>query len=154
MENRNKAITVFLFLLCSAILLLNVSSVQAAASWGGDFSVYGLGSGMEGSVGAVGRAADVNLGYSDVLSNLRLGVMAQTHLYKGRVSIHENVFYTPLKMENNLVKADVTQWIIGFDGGYRFSRTAELFGGVRINALRNTFTFQNPLVLVKFKRLS
>jgi len=125
-------------------LFLAASAAQAAESWGGDLRLYVLGSGMEGSVGASGRAADVNLSYSDVLSNMKLGFMGQTHLYKGRVSIHEDVSYMPLKMENNLVKADITHWVIGFDGGYRFSRYVELFGGVRINAVRNTFDFKAP----------
>ena len=148
MKRGNAPTIAFLFLIVSAALFLAAPSAQASGQWGGDIRIYGLGAGMEGSVGAFGREADVNLSFSDVLDHLKFGFMAESHIYKGKWAFNEDVIYTKLGMENNLVKADTTQWIIGFDGGYQFKRYVELYGGIRINALRNNWEFKGPLGFV------
>lgn len=133
------------FTLVLAFLGFFTSPAQAQDKWGVTMLMYGLGAGMEGKVGALGHTADVDLSFSDILKNLEFGFMGGARAYKGNWSVTGDVIYTGLGMENDLVKADVNQWIISSDVGYQVSQSLEVLGGVRVNALRNTLDFKGPL---------
>jgi hypothetical protein len=143
MNKTTKAILCVLTLVLS-FLSFSTSPAQAQDKWGVTMLMYGMGAGMEGKVGALGQTADVDLSFSDILKNLEFGFMGGARAYKGNWSVTGDVIYTGLGMENDLVKADVNQWIVGSDVGYQVSHSVEVLGGFRINALRNTLDFKGP----------
>ena len=138
--NRWRIIAVLFCISCGI-----ASFSHAQEEWKVDARMFLLAAGMEGEVGALGRTADVDLSFGDILSNLEFGFMGGAIAHNGVWSIGAEVSYMGLGMENDLVRADVNQWLIEGTLGHRLTRNLDAFGGLRVNALRDTFTFKGPL---------
>ena len=68
-------------------------------SWHASVSPYLWLAGMNGTIAVAGHEASVNQSFSDIFSNLRLGVMGLTEVRRGQVGILTDVMYVWLGNE-------------------------------------------------------
>lgn len=71
-------------ILSLACISLAVAAAPTAAQTRSDLAIYLFASGLDGTVGAGGRDADVNMSFSDVLDDLQFGAMAAYSRSNGR----------------------------------------------------------------------
>ena len=117
--------------------------------WDFSTSLYLWGMGIEGSVGVLGvqsgsGAADVNLGFDDVLSKLEFAYMGTFELRRGRWSVTADLIYAQLGAEVTGrgpfrlgAECDLKQFIGNFRLNYRLVDTEraafDVFAGARVN---------------------
>jgi hypothetical protein len=71
--------------LCATLVMpARTTLAQSDDDWHSSFTPYGWMAGMTGLVGFAGSAANVNLGFSDILENLDMSVMALLEIGRGR----------------------------------------------------------------------
>lgn len=123
-----------------------IAPAAPAAEWSHTVTPYIWGSGMSGKT-AVGTAAgpleaDVDVGFSDILSNLKFGAMMS---YRGDRSdgwvVMADAIYMSLEADKRSnvgpVLVDTTvgvkQTALEVDAGYRVNEQVTVFGGLRYN---------------------
>jgi len=126
-----------------------VAPAAAAAEWSHTVTPYLWGSGMSGKT-TVGTAAgpleaDVDVGFSDILSNLKFGIMGS---YRGDRSdgwvVMADYIYMSLEADKQSsvgpVSIDTTvgvkQTALELDLGYRVNDQVTVFGGLRYNDVK------------------
>jgi hypothetical protein len=90
---------------------------------------------MTGDVTVHGITADINVGFSDILSNLEFGIMGSLRASKGVWAVTTDVVYMGLGASKNNVNADMDQWCVEPTVSYRLSDGFEVLAGVRYNSL-------------------
>jgi opacity protein-like surface antigen len=136
----------------AAMMLLPAGLAAQTASGGWDHSlmIYMLGAGMDGTVTVGPVAADVNIGFSDILKNLQFGAMASYRGEHGDFAILGDLIYMGLgatKHGPGDVKADVNvdQWVVELDAAWRLSPGFEVLGGARFVSLATDVALLGPL---------
>lgn len=140
MTNRIHALIPMLLAGCAA-------SAAHADDWQHTLTPYLWGSGMSGRT-AIGTAlgpveADVDVGFSDILSNLKIGGMVSYRGDRGRWAVMADAIYMDLEADKstttNLVRltatAEVKQTALEADIGYKVTDQVLLFAGLRYNEI-------------------
>ncbi len=134
--------------LVTAVAVAIAAPLGAAADWSHTVTPYLWGSGMSGKT-AVGTAtpagpleADVDVGFDDILSNLKFGIMGS---YRGDRSdgwvVMADYIYMSLEADkpSNVgpvlvdTTVEVQQTAFEFDLGYRVNDQVTVFAGLRYN---------------------
>jgi opacity protein-like surface antigen len=130
----------------AALAASTVAAPGLAADWSHTVTPYLWGSGMSGKT-TVGTAAgpleaDVDVGFSDILSNLKFGAMAS---YRGDRSdgwvVMADAIYMSLEADKRSnagpvlvdTTVEVQQTALELDLGYRVNDQVTVFGGLRYN---------------------
>lgn len=141
--------------LCTAAVLLVLlqlfnppgSEAQENEKWHFAVPVYLWGAGLNGTVGVLGRTAEVDQSFSDLLSNLHFGFMGGSRAYKNQWAITTELIYMKVGSATSTgTDVDVDQWIVAGDVGYQVAPSVEVLGGARIVSLGNSIDFQAPLL--------
>lgn len=119
--------------LAAIVLLASLMAAPAAADddWRYDLAVYGVGAGLDGTVGIGPVDAEVDLGFSDILENLETGGLVFFRATRGRWAVMVDTIFLGLGAANDRVDVDADQLIFEVDGAYRFTETLEVFFGLR-----------------------
>ncbi|MCB1008803.1 MAG: outer membrane beta-barrel protein [Acidobacteria bacterium] len=137
---KTKTVAKILSLACFS---LAVAAAPAAAQTRSDLAIYLFASGLDGTVGAGGRDADVNMSFSDVLDDLQFGAMAAYSRSNGRWAFMADAVIANLgvteKGEQGVLRADVDVdlTILEADLGWEVNESFRLFGGARYVDLTN-----------------
>lgn len=102
-----------------------------AQDWQYDLYIYGLGAGLDGVAGVGPIDADVDLGVSDLLDNLELGVMGSFRAKKGDWAVMTDLIFTGLGASGPRADVDVDMVIFEAGVAYRFAPVFELLFGAR-----------------------
>jgi hypothetical protein len=135
----------------AAMVLIPAGMTAQTAPGGWDHSllIYMLGAGMTGKVSVGPVAADVNLGFSDIMKNLQFGAMVSYRGEHGNFAIQGDFIYMGLGATGHGpadVKADVDvdQWVVEADGAWRLSPGFEVLGGARYFSLGTDVALSGP----------
>jgi len=112
------------------------------AKWENTLTLYGWAAAMSGTVGVNAVTATVDVPFSDILDNLKMGAMLN---YVGRGSkwvTGADFIYMKLGSDvatpntgETLAEVKVKQWLFEADGGYRVTPWMDALIGVRIPVL-------------------
>jgi len=139
--------------LLGALLLAGASGTAAAqatstpAKWENTFTLYGWAAAMAGTTGVGNATASVDVPFSDILSNLKMGAMLN---YQGRgekwVAAADFIY---MKLGSDLAVPQtgttvasirVKEWMVEADGGYRVTPWLDALVGIRIPILEAEIT--------------
>jgi len=126
-----------------------VAQEQQDDKWTFDVSLYGLAAGMSGDVAARGISADLDLGFDEILENLRFGAMGKIRVGYERWSFNTEVIYMSLEASKDGFKAEMDQWIVEPSVGYTVCKGFEALAGVRYNNLSGDITGTGPLGIAR-----
>ncbi len=120
--------------------------------WKHQAAIYLWGAGMDGTAGARGLEADVNVSFSDLLENLEIGGMAAYRGESGRWAVMADLEFVGLgatKDAQGGIRADVDadQWLVEVDGAYRFTDRVEGIFGARLTSLDTDVVVTTPTPL-------
>jgi hypothetical protein len=123
-----------------------VSQLKAETNlWSFELSLYGVAAGMSGDVTVKGIPAEVDVGFDNVLENLKFGAMGTARVAYDRWSLSTDVIYLSLEASECPATVDVEQWLVQPMLGYRLCRFFELTAGARYNNLATTLEATGPL---------
>jgi hypothetical protein len=130
--------------LAAGILSLSLaasSDAQTAPSpaWKHNLTLYFVGAGMTGEVGARGVTTELDLSFGDILENLQFGFMGAYRVQREAWSLGADVIYMGLGVsgERGGAEVDVDQWVVEITGGYELRPFATLLVGGRYNSFAN-----------------
>lgn len=115
----------------------SAAEISASRDWRWEVSVYMLGAGMDGKIGAGPLVADVDQSFSDILENLEFGSMARARATHGAWSFGTDIIYMGLGFSSDQpnVDVDVDQWAVELNIGYQLAPIFMSLIGVRYNQL-------------------
>jgi hypothetical protein len=122
-----------------------------AEGWTHEFAPYVLAAGMDGTAGVGNVSADVNVSFSDILSNLKFGAMAAYRGSTGPYFVQVDGIYMKLAADktgpNGLLfgDAEVDQTLLEADFGYAVTEQIGVFAGARYNNLDMDVSATGPL---------
>jgi len=96
-----------------------------------DLSLYGIFAGMDGTLGAHGITADVDVPFSDIWSNLQFGAMGRATGRHGRWAFTVDTIYMGLGAAKNGVDVGVDQWMVEPVIEYEVRKWFDLYAGAR-----------------------
>jgi hypothetical protein len=137
------------------VVVATMHSVVARAQsqqWTKELAIYGLAAGMSGDVTAGTNTADVNVGFSDILKNLKFGAMGSFRLGYGPWAGTADGIYVDLHTKTSNFDVRVKQTIVEVAGSYRFSPFVEVLAGYRFNGLTTDIT--GPFGRVRSKNIN
>ena len=138
-------------LLAGAVMLPPIANADdlrpGDSGWQHRFAVYLWGAGLDGDAGNKFSSGKVEASFSDILSNLEAGFMADYRGKKGRWAVNLDVVYLkispnpevkganplpigPRQIDTN-VDTDIKQWIVDLTGGYELTQGLDLIAGAR-----------------------
>jgi hypothetical protein len=128
-----------------AVLLVSmgVTAAPAHAQWRSDLTVYLWATGLDGTVGAGGREADVSMSFSDILDDLQFGAMAGYSASNGDWAFQVDAVIANLGVtergEQGILRADVDVDLTLLEGdlGWEATDAFRLFAGARYVDLTN-----------------
>jgi hypothetical protein len=136
-----RAIPFLIVLPLTTLVILPAVSAQTTPDegWHVEIRPYLWFAGIHGTVGALGNEASVHAGFSDIFSNLNIGLMSAVETRYKRIVIPVDFIWMSLSDEKTLppgfaatsIKADLTQVILAPRVGYRFVDS----GKVQVDAL-------------------
>jgi len=138
METRKLAVVLALF-----GFVLAIAPAPTAAQSRSDLAIYLFATGLDGTVGAGGRDADVSMSFSDILDDLQFGGMAAYSRSNGRWAFMADAVVANLGVtergEQGILRADVDVDVTILEGdiGWEASDSFRLFGGARYVDLTN-----------------
>jgi opacity protein-like surface antigen len=102
--------------------------------------IYMLGAAMDGTVTVGPVAGDVDVSFSDIMSNLELGGMASYRGERGDFAVLGDVIFmglgaTKAGAHDSKVDVDVDQWMVEVDAAWRLGPAFELVAGARYASL-------------------
>ena len=106
-------------------------TTTTSSGWKHHMSVYFLGAAMDGTVAIGPIEAEVDMSFSDIVSNLEFGAMANYRGEKGKFSLGLDIIYMGLgaTTESGLAEVDFDQWMVEGTAGWRLTDIIEVFGG-------------------------
>jgi hypothetical protein len=109
-------------------------------AWQHTFATYLMAAGMDGKVGIGPLSADAHLDFSDLVDQLKLGMMVAYAAQSDSWTLGVDAIYMNLeasKIANAGVSFDseATQRLLSVDGAYRLGPRFEVLAGLRYNAL-------------------
>ena len=130
------------------LLAAAAPGLAAANDWQHTFIVYGIGVGIEGTVGAGPVEGDIDVSFSDVLDNLEFGAMAGYRGDNGRFAVMADLIY--MDLENDKTKSTplgpitatvgVDQLIAELDGSIAVTDRLDAYAGLRYWDVDSTVT--------------
>ena len=152
----------------TAILALGIPAALAAQdpappAWTNTVTLYGWGAGMTGTTGVGAYTAEVDVTFSEILDNLKMGAMLN---YQGRgerwLAVADFIY---MKLGDDLARpiagttvaeVKLKQYLIEADGGYRVMPWLDVLIGLRIPVLEMEIVpdVANPSVSAKSKSVS
>lgn len=154
---------------CVAAALASGSAARLAAQdaapepWVNTVSIYGWGVAMTGTTGVGPYTADVDVTFSEILDNLKMGAMLN---YQGRgekfLAVADFIY---MKLGDDLAspvggstvaEVKLKQWLMEADGGYRVLPWLDVLIGVRIPVIELEVVpdRENPVISAKSKSVS
>ncbi len=134
---------------CLAAVLTGgaVGSLNAQeAKWENTLTLYGWAAAMEGTIGINRLSATIDVPFSDILDNLKMGAMLN---YTGRGSqwvtgadfIYMNLGSDVARPSNGdtFAEAKMKQWLFEVNGGYRVTPWMDALIGVRVPVIEAEF---------------
>ena len=135
------------------LLAAAAPGLAAGSDWEHTFMVYGVGVGIDGTVGAGPVEGDIDVSFSDVLDNLEFGAMAAYRGDNGRFGVLADLIYlhlendktksTPLGPVSATVGAD--QLILELDGSIAVTDRLDAYAGLRYWDVDAEVTVTGPL---------
>ncbi len=135
---------------CLAVVLASgtLGSVQAQdAKWENTFTLYGWAAAMSGTAGVNAVTATVDVPFSEILDNLKMGAMLN---YTGRGAewvTGADFVYMKLGSDiaapntgNTLADVRLKQWLFEVNGGYRVTPWMDALIGVRVPVIEGQIT--------------
>lgn len=134
--------------LAMGLFVLSLLLAPAAASpqnddgWEHRLTLYMLGAAQSGTTSVRGIEADVDLSFSDILSNLEIGGMLHFRSQNKRWAVQVDTIYMALESEADglPIVVDFDQTVIELMGAYRFSPEFEFLFGTRYNRIGGGLT--------------
>lgn len=132
--------------LALAVALLP-AAVRAAdkSDWIFDVSLYGVAAGMSGNVTAKGVPADIDVGFDQILENLKMGGMGTVRVGYDRWSLSADVIYMDLAGSKGTTSVEAQQWLVQPMLGYQLCPGFAMTAGTRYNNLDVTVQTTTPL---------
>lgn len=116
------------------------------AKWENTFTLYGWAAAMEGTIGINRISATIDVPFSDILDNLKMGAMLH---YVGRGEkwvTGADVVYMKLGSDvarpsngNTVAEVKMQQWLLEVDGGYRVTPWMDALIGIRVPVIESEF---------------
>jgi hypothetical protein len=106
--------------------------------------IYGLGAGMDGTVGVGPITAEIDLSASDIFSNLEMGGMAAYRNDTGRWAWGAEAIYMGLGNADTAADVELDEWIVAATAGYELSERFDLVGGIRYMDVTSEITVPGP----------
>lgn len=140
-------------LTCIVVAILTLSVQQAAAQsspdkWEFTVAPFLIAAAMDGSVAVKGRQVDVDVPFSDILSNLHFAGMGYFSMKNDTWLLSSQLVYMNLQQSqdvlNGTAQVTVEETIADVGGGYRVTELATLLLGARLVDLRAELSFDNP----------
>lgn len=135
------------------LLAAAAPGLAAASDWQHTFIVYGIGVGIEGTVGAGPVEGDIDVSFSDVLDNLEFGAMAGYRGDNGRFGVMADLIY--MDLENDKTRSTllgpvtatvgVDQLIAELDGSIAITDRLDAYAGLRYWDVDAEVTVSGPL---------
>lgn len=137
----------------------DAAEYKSPTGWTFTVSAYGWLAGLDGTVGAKGRTADVDASFGDILSNLDVAVMGLAEARYQRFGIFTDFNYVQLSASQNTPRGlladsidatvDNLMWTVAAE--YRLLEQAnasiDAFGGFRLFSVGNRLDFNAPGLL-------
>jgi hypothetical protein len=108
--------------------------------WQKELAIYGLAAGLSGKITTGPNTADVDVGFSDILKNLKFGAMGSFRLGYGPWAGTTEVIYMDLHAKNENFDVRVKQTQVELAGSYRSSPVIEALAGYRYTGLTTELT--------------
>ena len=161
---KNKLLSVLVSLLGSGSLLAGdmrpvppeAASYLPKSDWGFEFILYGWGSGLDGTTGVGGTTTDVDVSFSDILSELDMAAMGVVGFRKGRFGFLAEFLYidlspsyetpgplfkrTDLSLKQTMFDLKGSYRVAEWDGGW-----FDIIGGARYMNIDMQITLQPGL---------
>jgi hypothetical protein len=111
-------------------------AAPAGDGWKNSIVLYGLGAGMTGKVAVGNVGADLDVSFSDIMNNLQAGGMLGYRGETGKWAVVANAIYMGLGATKELrlggsAESDINEYVLEFDGAYRFARRWDVYFGLR-----------------------
>jgi len=133
------------FITAAAVIALFAIPAVAQSNQGQSIVIYGLGAGIDGTVGVGPVEADVDASASDIVSNLEMGGMAVYRNDMGRWSWSGEAIFMALGNHETAADVDVDELMLSATAGYDLNERFELLGGLRYMDLESTVAVTGPL---------
>lgn len=108
--------------------------------WEKELAIFGLAAGLSGKVTSGSNTADVDVGFSDIIKNLKFGAMGSFRLGYGPWAGTTEIMYIDLHGKNANFDVRSKQTVVELAGSYRFNPFIEALGGYRYNSLTTDLT--------------
>lgn len=152
--------------IAAATLLL---ATAAVAQTNQTLAIYGIGASISGTAELGNASTDISVDTDTVLDNLEMAGMARYRYETPKWSLVTDGVFMGLGGSKNNVKLDIDLFVMEVDAGYRFSESAEVFGGLRYTDIsaevaarapisgeaigaKQSETFVDPVVGVRFAK--
>jgi len=135
------------------LITVSSASAQAPTTDGWTFTVapYIFGAGMNGTSVVAGQELDVDMSFSDIMSNLQFGAMGLVVARKGNWGVGGDAIWMALGANATTPgpvgvtgSVDMNQGAFSFYGLRRLAPYADLMFGGRINTLQGNLRFNGP----------
>jgi opacity protein-like surface antigen len=133
--------------LTAAVALSALESVSgvAAADWEHTLATHMWGASISGDASFRDVSAEVDVPIDDILDALEFSGFAAYRARTEGWALGGEVIYLGLGNSNDTGDADMDQWIVDLDGGWRFHKNLELVFGLRYLRTNTTVEFSGPL---------
>jgi hypothetical protein len=126
--------------------LAQSATVKKNPKWEQDFTLYFIGAGMSGTTGMGDLEADIDVSFSDLVSNLKFGMMANYRAVKGPFTVGADLIYMDLGADlPRGGEVDFEQWMVEGNVGWKLTDFVEVLAGVRFNDLSGSMTVVDPV---------
>jgi hypothetical protein len=111
-------------------------------AWHHTLAIYLMGAGLDGTVGLGPVTADVDVSFSDLVENLKTGMMAAYAADRGDWGVGVDMIYLNLEgtaepQPSTELHAEVDQTTVSVEAAYRAFERLELIGGARYNEVES-----------------
>jgi hypothetical protein len=120
--------------LATALLPLT-SRAETTNKWTFDASLYGLAAGMSGEAGLGPVNANVDVGFDQVVQNLKFGAMGTVRVGYGRWALSTEIIYLDLEASQGGFTVEAQQWLVQPELEYRFYQSFSVYAGARYNSI-------------------
>jgi hypothetical protein len=142
-----KNLLILILIALSAIVFSGVANADDG-EWQHMAIPYFLGAGMSGDVTVLGRSADVDQSFGEILDHLEFGFMGHFEAENDKWVVLSDFFYVGLGAQPPLVTVDINQYIVEGGFGRKFGKNFTLLAGARFNRLDAKLGFRiGPLGL-------
>jgi len=129
-------------------LAVSIPALAVADEWQHTAVAYMIGASIDGTAGVGAVEADVDVSFSDILSNLEFGAMAGYRGDNGRFAVVADLIYMALENDKaglgplgqTRAKAELDQLIMELDGSIAVTERLDAYAGLRYWDVDSTVT--------------